>query len=362
MGPDFTGNSLGILSSDAALSAGQILFGGTITTGNIATLTVSGHAPFAYTVLSGDTLYTIVTALSSAITTALGPSITAMLANPSVPQLAICPHRDGSSLPTISVTTTGTLTASVVSQPANHLEAGPVIYGGRVVSGQDPVAGDCVCLEQHTGANTTDNTKSSIAYGWRLTRILDPHLATLKGAVDAGVASNKASNGYVSPTYSYGEGMYLFDEDGGIPSGGYLGFGKWNVPGGYFIDGVDVRRRDCFVATMSAAQSVSAGVITKVNFNTVGANIGNPYDATNAKWCPPVGMVRMSASLLWNVPANSYVFICKNGATLRGSSRGEVSVLDYASGSDFYDCRVLLGSAATLDAQSLYSWFEGQQI
>ncbi len=367
---DFTGNSLGIISDSAILSVGQILFGGTLATGNSATvrITISG-TPHDYTqsVISGDTLYTVIARLITQINGCLGSSgITASLANPVVPMLAIAPLRNGNPLPTIAAFVTGAMTASIVSQPQDQLDANPVFYVGHVNPLAPPQPGDSVALEQRVGPDTDHPTQRTIAYGWTYTQIVDPNLATVQGAVTFGTAAPKPTNGYVAPVFKISRGIQIFDSDGAFPVGGDKGYGTINLPsaGGLYIDGVRIDQRAAFTATMAAAQAgIPAGVVTKVNFTVAGAQVGVNFDTVNSRWTPPAGMVRFSASLLWQaMPANSYVYIAKNGAAIRGSDKGNISALDYASGSDYYDVRVLLGSSVTLDGQPMYSWFEGSQI
>lgn len=388
-GPQFTGNSMGIVSSSAILSVGQIMFGGSVGVGNqsVVTINIAGtpHV-FTETGIAGDTLYTLIARLIAAINAALGSSgITASLANPAAPMLAIAPLRNGNPLPTIGVSVTGSLTASIVSQPLNILDANPVLYGGHVNPLAPPQPGDSVLLEQQVGPDFDHPDQPTIAYGWRMTRIVDPHLATVRGAVDVGTAAPRPENGYVLPVYSYSRGMFLFDALGAMPSGADLGYGKWNVPasGGYFVNGVALpewlaTKVTAFRAHLSADQAgIASNILTKLAFADVAAVSGVPFDVANHQWIPPAGKVQISVSALWNAPvanANFYIFICKNGEPLAGShiaavnntaTTNKTEVVDHADGDDAYDCRVLIfGGAApyTISGQKTYTRFQGVRL
>lgn len=349
-GPDFTANSGGITSTDDNIQPGTILLGGTVTAGNVvtATITIGTNAyPFQITASAGDALQTLVNAFIAAInanTTLAALGITANQGAPLIMAFSFLCRRLGNPLPTISASVSGgaTVTADILSQPADILDAGPIWYLNRPAATKD---GDCAGYLPFNGPNVT----YALLIGEALGRL---HIIT---------AANNPAGGNLKRRLTIERGMVLYDEASVPAAGGDKGQGTLNAKGLY-IDGVDVRQRDCFVAAMPASQSgIQDGVITKINFSVVGANVGVPYDTTNKRWTPTIGMVRLDLSL-FTVP--NYAFILKNGAPWRGSTRGEISAIDYANGTDYYEAGVLFtsGGPHTLDGQALYTWFEGQQI
>lgn len=386
-GPNFIGNSLGIISDSAILSAGTILFGGSVGVGNQATVTINIAGtpyPFTETGISGDTLYTLINRFIAAINTAFGAGATgirASLANPVVPMLAIAPLRNGTPLPSIAVSVTGSLTATIVSQPLDILDANPVLYGGHINPLAPPKPGDSVLLQQQVGPDTDHPTQATTAYSWQMTRIVDPNLASIRGAVDVGTAAPAPSAGNVAPVYSYSRGMFFFDTAGAIPAGGDMGYGTINFPasGGIYVVGVKIPLfKATFRAHLAVDQtSIQDNIITKLAFANVQMVSEYLFDSTNNQWIPPVGKIHVSASALWNNPvanANAYFFICKNGLVVAGGHRApvnntatslDVNFVDHANGSDTYDVRVLIfGGIApyTISSQTTYTRFQGMQL
>ena len=364
-GPDFTANSGGLLSPDANLKPGTISLGGTVTAGNVVTATIIvGGTPYQFQIIaqSGDTLQTLVNAFIAAInanTSLAALGITANQGNPALMAFSFLWLRNGTPLPTISASATGTITTEILSQPVDQLDAGPVDYTNRAAANK---SGDNCGYRPFNGKDSNGNWAT---YALLEGEVGNPDIAAIQGRLHLSTGGVNPQGGNIKRRATLERGIILYDAQSAPATGGDKGQGTINVPSGYFVNGVNVRQRDCFVATMSGNQtSIQDNVMTTIAFDTVGVNVGVQYDTANKRWMPPPGMVRLGASLLM-LPNDAYLYIAKNGSPFRGSGRGNVTALDYANGTDYYQAFVLFtgsGAPHTLDGQALYSWFEGEQL
>jgi hypothetical protein len=127
----------------------------------------------------------------------------------------------------------------------------------------------------------------------------------------------------------------------------------------------------------STDQTGIATTDTKITFTTEELDRGGYYDASNSRWTPPAGFVRVSARVMFGggtAGNNYYLSIYKNGVisknafTCLGSSEAgfgglQVDLDDYASGSDYYEVylRSPQGGSQTVyaGAPTNVSWFQG---
>lgn len=139
--------------------------------------------------------------------------------------------------------------------------------------------------------------------------------------------------------------------------------------------------RPSFKATLSANQTnIADNTNTKLAFDTEAFDIGGYYDAaTNYRWTPPAGRVRLEAMAFvtgtFAADAASSLKIYKNGS-LFGLSAGtysqvanenvcSVSAVDVANGTDYYEVFVITDtSSGTVTAvdQDFRSYFAGWQL
>lgn len=117
---------------------------------------------------------------------------------------------------------------------------------------------------------------------------------------------------------------------------------------------------------------------TKVTFGTEDFDEGSHYDASNSRWTPPAGKVRISAAVYVSDgvvdQAQSLLAIYKNGSAFRyvaianaSGANGFVlngSYLDNANGTDYYEIYVNCGGAGdkTVHGSQAYSFFQGQTL
>ena len=379
MGPDFIGNSGGIWSTDDNIYPGTIQLGGTVTAGNVVTATITVGAtsyPFSITAGASDTLQSLVTAFVAAINASIpmqGFGITGGQGNLLVPAFSFMPKRNGTPLPSIAVAVSSgaTVTATITRQPQDVLDAGPIWYLNRTTS-QVPKPSDNIGTLLFGGGSSV-NVNPTVAYAMLQGEVANPNLGNgLQGRFHITTAEDNPTTGNMGNRLTIERGLILYDNANQQAASGDRGSGTINVPasGGYFRDGVPLGI--AFKATMGGTNQTGIvdGQITKLNFTTLGPNVGIPYDTINARWTPRAGMVRFSASALWGNPSAGkiYLFIAKNNTLFAGheaSSHAAVDTLDYASGTDYYDCRTLIiagGGPHTVNGQTLYTWFEGYQL
>lgn len=121
---------------------------------------------------------------------------------------------------------------------------------------------------------------------------------------------------------------------------------------------------DSFVATLSATQTgVVANTWTKVTFNVAGFNQNGKYDTTQSRWTPAAGPVQIEAQLAPSAAGTIGVAIYKNGTSIKSTTSTEVdvfvSMVDNASGSDYYECWVNSSVANTILSSSINTYFDG---
>jgi hypothetical protein len=124
-----------------------------------------------------------------------------------------------------------------------------------------------------------------------------------------------------------------------------------------------------FSAVMTADQSVTANVTTKVAFSTEVLDTNNNYDpTTNYRFTPSVaGYYLINLALLSNQNTLSQLQLQKNGATVasaypQATSTGgmSLSALVYMNGStDYLEAYGLQTSTGTFRDLDAYSYFQG---
>ena len=135
-----------------------------------------------------------------------------------------------------------------------------------------------------------------------------------------------------------------------------------------------------FLATKSGSDQDLTGLSMKVTFPVAVFNNGNLYSDSNSRWTPPAGKVLVRASILMDGPFTGVASIFKNGVeykTTRGSfgsdagGSGEaattslISVVDSASGSDYYEIHCLFPEDSPrgyVYGQTHRTWFSGTMI
>lgn len=124
--------------------------------------------------------------------------------------------------------------------------------------------------------------------------------------------------------------------------------------------------------------SVASATWTKITFTTTTINDDSFYDATNSRWFPPVGKVRIFAMVYISVgvvdQAQALLAIYKNGSLYRvidivdaSGTSGFIlngSMIDSAVGTDYYEAYVNVGGAGskTVSGSVSYTGFSGQVI
>lgn len=139
--------------------------------------------------------------------------------------------------------------------------------------------------------------------------------------------------------------------------------------------------RPCFVANKGGTNQTGVVSVTetKVTFGTEVTDVGGYYNTSTSRWTPPAGPVHMTASLFFSGAlvsgGSSYAVIYKNGAPFRaganqnganaGVSAGFVSIIDVASGTDYYEVFGLTTTSsgtATISGGATASRFEGYSL
>jgi hypothetical protein len=104
---------------------------------------------------------------------------------------------------------------------------------------------------------------------------------------------------------------------------------------------------------------IASNVNTKMNFNTEVFDINNKYDSTNSRWTPAAGAIVIGAGLLFlsGIRNNTFpqVLIMKNGTAIAQSgaqtssdtSISPITIVDYANGTDYYECYANANSTST---------------
>jgi hypothetical protein len=245
---NYTGNSLGIVSTDNRIFPGTVQLGGVPTAGDVLTTTVTVQGvsyPLPVTVAYGDTLQSVIDEVDAAInasTAMQGFGITGLQGNPSLMQYSVTPVRNSYGVPIIAVSVSvgATLTASIVRQPANTMDAAPIFYIDRSNPDAPPVAGDVMGPIIFGNGNETTGNCCSTAYGMIQGIIMDPSATAPKGAMAFDTACALAAYGNVCNRLLVGQGLQVFDAASAPPVGGDMGAGTINLPssGGIYRDGV----------------------------------------------------------------------------------------------------------------------------
>jgi hypothetical protein len=90
-----------------------------------------------------------------------------------------------------------------------------------------------------------------------------------------------------------------------------------------FVWGTAVTLGPTFYAYLSSNQTVTSGVVTKVQCNTEEYDLGSNYDnATNYRFTPTTaGIYQINALIQANGSSGTTIWIYKNGSTIREGSR-----------------------------------------
>lgn len=120
-------------------------------------------------------------------------------------------------------------------------------------------------------------------------------------------------------------------------------------------------------------QTVSASTTTKATFGTEAYDVGALYDTTNSRWTPPAGKIRLHFRIYAFTLSNNdnfTVFIYKNGAELErknvvmllGQNSNEITVVDSANGTDYYEAFANSAAATTWDGRAGFTNFSGELL
>ena len=121
---------------------------------------------------------------------------------------------------------------------------------------------------------------------------------------------------------------------------------------------------------------VTPGAYVKVNCTNEMYDIGGYYDAANARWTPPAGLISLDAIIYvngTNMVSDQVLmaYIFKNGSSFKstfkrsfGSTSIGISVKDYADGEDYYEFYTWIGNEGsgdkTISGSSTTTFFSGQ--
>lgn len=245
---NFTGNSAGIVSNDAHIYPAQVQIGGSATVGSFVTITVSiGGNPhkFSYTAHDGDTLSSVIAALTNAITNDAAMrefGISADQGNPTNPAVGINPQRNGTPIPLVSTTYGGDLTSAVTVPAFNILDAGPVFYCNRFVPGQSPQQGDTVCSMVFGGPDSVTRNGATVQYGNITAVIANPDPEHPAGEMNFNTACENAVQGFLCGRLQIRDGIIVLGTSG-LPTGGSMGPGTVNAPNGYYLNGTPLHEQ-----------------------------------------------------------------------------------------------------------------------
>jgi len=137
-----------------------------------------------------------------------------------------------------------------------------------------------------------------------------------------------------------------------------------------------------FLATKSGVDQALSGLAMKITFPVVVFNNGQLYSASTSRWTPPAGKVLVRASVLIDSHGQGGASIYKNGAeykTARGpfgedaggtadaATTSLVSVVDSASGTDYYEIYWTTPYAGEevegyVYGQTYRTWFSGTMV
>lgn len=131
-----------------------------------------------------------------------------------------------------------------------------------------------------------------------------------------------------------------------------------------------------FKAVKSADQTgITSGAATKVTFPNEVEDVGSAYNTGNSRWTPSAGHVFLFASLVCsNNITGAVVEIRKNGAVITscgrfdpilGAVQTQISVLDEANGTDYYEVYVTAYTSSgtvTVDDSDTQTYFCGFHI
>lgn len=152
---------------------------------------------------------------------------------------------------------------------------------------------------------------------------------------------------------------------------GYAGQTRWT---GWGVD------HSTFSAHKNSVDqaSIASATWTKITYTSTAFDDGVFYDASNSRWTPPPGKVKLTASVYMSVgavdQAQSILAIYKNGVVLKNiaiqNASGASGVIfngscnDFASGADYYEVYFNGGGAGskTVSGTLAYTWFQGEML
>jgi len=149
--------------------------------------------------------------------------------------------------------------------------------------------------------------------------------------------------------------------------------GGLGVGGSVFANKFSGANQPCFSAHKNGSDQtgIADQTYTKLTFATEAFDIGSFYDAANSKWTPPAGLVQIIGRAYLSVVTNGIcgIAVYKNGVLSKtalyntdSTADGvEISIIDRANGSDYYELYVY-GTAvttATVSGAATSSFFMG---
>jgi hypothetical protein len=127
---------------------------------------------------------------------------------------------------------------------------------------------------------------------------------------------------------------------------------------------------DVFLANKSVDQTgIAATTWTKVIFPLASLlNQNGKYNTTTSRWTPSAGPVQVEASLYFLTATALWIGIYKNGAVIKqsysatGSVTADISIVNNANGTDYYECWGYSTVANTILSNASATYFQGFSI
>lgn len=137
--------------------------------------------------------------------------------------------------------------------------------------------------------------------------------------------------------------------------------------------GVQPPAKAAFRAKMAVDQIIPSNVNTKIKFATKVFDNALTYDSTNTRWTPPAGIVFIGAGIFFSAGVRSSAYplvmiykngtnIAQNGIPTSTNASPEMTVVDQANGTDYYEVYAncaASGTGATVQAINFATLFYG---
>lgn len=317
---------LGVTSNDPVTQGGTATVGGTITVGDQVGLQfvwAANNITVKYTVIGGDTTLTIASKLTNLIkanTTISAVFWTNYLIGTSIIQVQ--PY--STITPTVTAFLSGGATESMtVTSLSTDLDTNPIIFINHYVPGRADQIGDAIGAINFGSLTNPDQAGGiGISYVNLLAEIASP--------------STPLGQFYINTVDSTGlfarfliqRGLVGFDQNQVQATGGDKGQGTINLPGGYFLGGVDIRAVfNTNIGAVSGAVLTAAQMYNGIINRTTQATATDTTDtATNILATIPNPSLGTSYEiLLINDMGGTWTINGGSGVTI-GTSTGALSI------------------------------------